>query len=272
MFELINLFEIILIVYGLSLIIYFIDFIQHNRKVNKLAFWLLCIVLSLQTVYLLYKMIWMKSLPIGTLIDSLFFYSWILVLFSIIINLLEKNKFIMLVTNIVGFLILTLHAAAFSENNFQSSSIQFTNDVLITHVTLTIVSYGFFTLSFIFSLGYLVNYHLIKRKKQLKWAKKLGDLAKLDAFSFSAVTIGTPLLLIGLMLGFVWAFLSGDEFYWFDMKTIGSVIVFIVYILYLFLRLVKGYQGKSIAIFNTAAFLLLLVNFFLFSMLSNFHF
>lgn len=94
----------------------------------------------------------------------------------------------------------------------------------------------------------------------------------MDAFSFSAVTIGTPLLLIGLMLGFVWAFLSGDEFYWFDMKTIGSVIVFIVYILYLFLRLVKGYQGKSIAIFNTAAFLLLLVNFFLFSMLSNFHF
>lgn len=69
----------------------------------------------------------------------------------------------MLVTNIVGFLILTLHAAAFSENNFQSSSIQFTNDVLITHVTLTIISYGFF---------YIIIYLFFRLFSKLSFDKK----------------------------------------------------------------------------------------------------
>lgn len=268
----INLLESILIIYGLSLIIYFIDFIQHDRKAKRTAFWLLCMVLLLQTLFLLYQIIWNKSFPLGTLIDSLFFYSWILVLFSIIMNILHENQFIMFVTNIFGFLVLLIHTSNMAWNDMKSNGIQFANDILITHVALTIISYGFFTLSFIFSIGYLVHYHLLKRKKQLKWTKRVGNLTKLDVYSFGAVTIGTPLLLIGLMLGFVWAFVSNDEFYWFDMKTIGSLFVFVFYIIYLALRLMKGYQGKSIAIFNTVAFLMLLVNFFLFSLLSNFHF
>ncbi|MDY0396891.1 cytochrome c biogenesis protein CcsA [Virgibacillus halophilus] len=102
--------------------------------------------------------------------------------------------------------------------------------------------------------------------------KRFGNLAQLDQLSFQAITIGVPMLLIGLLLGLAWAYDSGAVFYWFDLKTIGSIFVLFVYVFYLILRLVSGYYGKSLVIFNIAAFLILLVNFFLFSVLSNFHF
>lgn len=80
-----------------------------------------------------------------------------------------------------------------------------------------------------------------------------------------------PLLTIAIVLGVVWAYMADAEFYWVDLKTIGSIVVLFVYVIYLLLRLGKGYLGKAISIYNSAAFLFLLINFFLFSILSNFH-
>ncbi|SET69769.1 HemX family protein [Oceanobacillus limi] len=266
------LYEIILFVYGLSLTGYFIDFIQQNRKVNQFAFWLLSMVWTLQTVFLCIQVFIVHSFPIATLTDSLFFYSWILVTFSLIINRIFNVHFIVFFTNLFGFFILLLFILTRAQESMQDSGIQLVNEVLITHIVLAIVSYGFFTLSFLFSIMYIMQYLFLKKKKGLKWMWRFGDLGMLDTYSFKSITIGVPILLIGIIMGFVWAFVSGEEFYWFDLKTIGSILVLLVYSTYLLLRIVLGYTGKSIAKYNIAAFLILLINFFLFSMLSNFHF
>src|SRR5699024_3896626 len=83
-------------------------------------------------------------------------------------------------------------------------------------------------------------YRFFKDKKGFKWILRFGDLDRLDFYSFGSVTIGVPLLMIGILLGFVWAYVSNAEFYWFDMKTLGSIFVLAVYTIYLLLRLVKG--------------------------------
>ncbi|MUK86958.1 cytochrome C assembly protein [Ornithinibacillus sp. L9] len=266
------LYEIILFVYVLSLIGYFIDFIQQNRKANRLAFWLLSMVWILQTVFLFIQIFIAQSFPIATLTDSLFFYSWILVTFSLIINRLFNVHFIVFFTNLFGFFILLLFILTRAQESMQDSGIRLVHEILITHITFAIVSYGFFTLSFLFSVMYIMQYLFLKKKKGLKWMWRFGDLELLDTYSFRSVTIGVPVLLIGIILGFVWAFVSQAEFYWFDLKTIGSILVLIVYSCYLLLRIVSGYTGKTIATYNIAAFLILLINFFLFSILSNFHF
>src|SRR5690606_23624696 len=84
------IYECILSIYVLSLIGFFIDFVQQNRKAKQSAFWLLCMVWVLQTFFL-FQHIWIeKSIPIATIIDSLYFYAWVLVTFSIIMNRLFK--------------------------------------------------------------------------------------------------------------------------------------------------------------------------------------
>ncbi|GAA0601350.1 cytochrome c biogenesis protein [Virgibacillus siamensis] len=265
-------YEIILIIYGLSLVGYFIDFIQRNRRANRIAFWLLSMVWLFQTIFLVTNIFFENNFPVLTLYDGLFFYAWVLVTFSVIINRLFRVQFILFFTNLVGFFVFLLYVSTRAQTYLQDQGIQLVHEILITHITLAIVSYGFFTLSFLFSLMYLIQYKFLKEKKGLNWMWRLGDLQRLDSFSFIAVTLGVPLLTIAIILGVVWAYVANAEFYWFDMKTIGSLFVLAVYILYLFLRLGKGQQGKSISMYSTAAFLILLVNFFLFNVLSNFHF
>lgn len=265
-------YEGILLLYACSLIGYFIDFIQHNRKAKRLAFWFLCMVWILQTVFLCKQTIVHHAFPIGTLTDSLFIYSWILIAFSLIINRLFRIHFIVLFTNIFGFLVLLFYTVTAAKEQLNTGVINFVNEVLVAHITAAIISYGFFTLSFIFSVMYMLQYRLLKGKKGWKWLKRFGNLAQLDRLSFQAITIGVSMLLIGLLLGFAWAYDSGAVFYWLDLKTIGSILVLLVYIFYLILRLAMGYYGKSLVIYNIVAFLILLVNFFLFSVMSNFHF
>ncbi|TQS76118.1 cytochrome C assembly protein [Ornithinibacillus gellani] len=264
-------YELILIIYGLSVVGYFIDFIQHNRKANRVAFWFLCIVWSMQTIYLVIQVFVQGVVPFATVLDSLFFYSWILVSFSLLINRIFHVHFIILFTNIFSFFILLVHILSRAEG-MQGTGIELVHEVLIAHIVLTIISYGFFTLSFLFSFMYQMQYYMLKDKRGLRWLWRFADLKKLDSLAFVAITIGTPILFIGLILGFVWASVAETEFYFFDMKVLGSVIVLIVYSVYLLLRLLAGYRGKTIAMYNAVAFLCLLINFFLFSTLSNFHF
>lgn len=272
MFESVFMYEIILLIYGLSLLGYFIDFIQHNRKANQAAFWLLSIVWLLQTVILIDQIFFEKNIPVLTVNDGLFFYAWVLITFSLVINRMFTIHFIVFFTNVVSFFILLLYILTNAQKHVDDHGIQLVHEILITHITLAIVSYGFFTISFLFSLMYLIQYRFLKNKKGLKWMWRFADLRQLDDYSFKTVTLAVPLLLIGNILGIVWAYVANTEFYWFDLKTAGSFFVLAVYITFLFLRVGKGFRGKAIAIYNTAAFLVLLVNFFLFSLLSNFHF
>ncbi|MUV39414.1 Protein HemX [Lentibacillus sp. JNUCC-1] len=272
MFESVRFIEIVLLIYGLSLIGYFWDFIQQNQKVNRMAFWLLGLVWVIQTMYLLDSIFITRNFPISNLREGLFFYSWVLVTFSLIVNRFFKVHFIILFTNIFSFIILVLYIFTHAEKQSAGMQIQLANEILTIHIAISMVSYGFFTIGFLLSMMHLIQYYFLKKKIGLKWMWRFGDLQQLDQLSFWAITIGVPLLTIGLILGFVWAFASGAEFYWFDLKTIGSLVVLGVYMFYLFLRLGLHYQGKAISYYHTIAFLMLLINFFLFGVLSEFHF
>ncbi len=54
--ELTRIYELIVILYAVSVLLYFIDFVQNNRKANSIAFWLLSIVWVLQTAFLILRM------------------------------------------------------------------------------------------------------------------------------------------------------------------------------------------------------------------------
>lgn len=264
-------YELVLSLYVLSLIGYFIDFVKSNWRVNKLAFWLLSMVWLIQTALFIDQMFIERNFPVLTLNDGLFFYAWVLLTFSLLVNRLFPVDFIIFFTNIFSFFIILLHITLIAQQQPSTSSYEFVHEILMTHIMLTIVSYAFFTISFLLSMMYLLQYTFIKEKIGLKWLWRFGDLKSLDAYSFIAVMIGFPLLLIGIILGLVWAYVADAQFSWLDVKTIGSFLILIVYAIYFLLRLILKYRGKRISIYNTIAFSLVLINFFLFSMLSKFH-
>src|SRR5690606_15363435 len=126
-------------------------------------------------------------------------------------------------------------------------------------------------LSFVFSILYLLQYKLLKEKKWKQRIWRLGDLTKLENISYLFNAIGVPILLLSLILGLIWAFIKLPIVPWYDLKIIGSFILLIIYGIVLYLRIKKSLYGRNLATWNIAAFLIVLVNFFLVSRLSTFH-
>ncbi|UII55069.1 cytochrome c biogenesis protein [Cytobacillus spongiae] len=266
-----RLHELTVVLYALSILLYFIDFLHDNRKANRFAFWLLAFVWILQTLFLFLYMLKTGRFPVLTIFEGLYFYAWVLITLSLAINRLLRVDFTVFFTNVLGFIIMAIHTFAPVQFDSQVMAQQLVSELLLIHITVAILSYGAFSISFVFSLLYLIQYDLLKRKKWGKRLQRIADLSKLEHMSYVLNVIGVPMLMIGVILGMQWAYIKVPDMHWYDAKILGSFIVLIVYGVYLYLRVSKGMFGKSLALWNIGSFLIVLINFFLFGRLSSFH-
>ncbi|WP_071460285.1 cytochrome C assembly family protein [Bacillus massilinigeriensis] len=267
-----RLHELTIVIYAASVLLYFIDFLNSDRKANKTAFWLLAFVWVLQTFFLVYYVVETGRFPVLSLFEGLYFYTWVLITLSLVINGLLKVDFIVFFTNIIGFITMAIHTFAPGYFSSDVMSERLVSELLLIHITMAILSYGAFSLSFVSSFLYLVQYNSLKRKKWGKRLWRISDLSKLEKISYYLNAIGVPLLLLGLILGLRWAWIKVPGMEWYDLKIIGSFVVLTFYSIYLYLYVARGLYGKNLALWNAASFLIVLINFFLFGKLSSFHF
>jgi HemX protein len=267
-----RLHEFTVVLYAFSVLLYFFDFLNHNRKANRIAFWLLAFVWVLQTAFLFFYMVKTGRFPVLTIFEGLYFYAWLLVTLSVVINHLLRVDFIVFFTNILGFIVMVIHTFAPVQYHSQIMGKQLVSELLLIHITMAILSYAAFSLSFVFSLLYLFQYDLLKRKKWGKRLLRLADLEKLERLSYILAVVGVPMLMLSLILGLQWAFLKLPGMPWYDIKIIGSFLLLTAYSIYLYLRIGRNMAGKSLALWNVGSFLIVLINFFLFGQLSSFHF
>jgi HemX protein len=267
-----KLHEFMIILYTASILFYFIDFLNQNRKANKIAFWLLAIVWVLQTIFLILYIVHTKRFPVLTIFEGLYFYAWVLLTMSLIVNRLLRMDFTIFFINVIGFAIMTIHTFLPDQVESQAGAQKLVSELLMIHITIAIFSYVAFSLSFVFSLLYLLQYRLLKEKKWGQRLRRLSDLSSLERMSYVLNAIGVPMLLLSLILGLQWAYIKVPDFVLYDPKIIGSFILLVLYSVFLYLKVRKEMYGKSLALWNVAAFLIVLINFFLASRLSAFHF
>ncbi|MDP4087498.1 MAG: cytochrome c biogenesis protein [Bacillota bacterium] len=267
-----RLHEFTVVLYAFSVLLYFFDFIHHNRRANRIAFWLLALVWVLQTAFLFFYMVKTGRFPVLSIFEGLYFYAWVLITLSLGINHLLRVDFIVFFTNILGFIVMAIHTFAPVQYHSRIIGEKLVSELLLIHITMAILSYGAFSLSFVFSLLYLIQYDLLKRKKWGTRLKRLSDLTKLEFSSYVLAVIGVPMLILSLILGLQWAYIKVPTMPWYDSKVIGSFIVLAAYSIYLYLRIGRNLVGKSLALWNVGSFLIVLINFFLFGQLSSFHF
>nr|WP_221434225.1 cytochrome c biogenesis protein CcsA [Geomicrobium halophilum] len=259
-----------IILYSLSVFAYFIDFLQNNRKANRAAFWLLSIVWMLQTIFLLIRTFQFERLPLLTPFEGLIFYAWAMVTLSLMINFYFRVDFLVFFMNVVGFSLMAVSIFLPTGNLPSDLEEILTSELLLLHVTLIILSYAGFTLAFVCSVMYMLEHQMLKKKTWGKRLLRFGSLYKLDRFTFVTTMCAYPLLLLGVILGFIW---EGAIFTLplFDPKILGSLVVLLYYGVYLYQRAVKGKQGYGMAFYNMLGFIVLLANYLLTSEWSTFH-
>ncbi|ENH97932.1 hemX protein [Gracilibacillus halophilus YIM-C55.5] len=264
--------EWMLFLYGISVIFYFIDFLYQNQRANRVAFWLLSMVWLMQTIFLFIEMLTASQIPIQTFNDGLYTYTWIMITISLIIHRVYRLEFFMFFMSVFGFIVMVLHMIR-STQIVDAEQIPFLLDeMLLAHIVSALTAYGLFTVSFILAMLFHMQYYLLKQKNNYKWLRRFQDLEGLERRAFHFIVLAEPLLLLSIILGVVWAYMTGTEFYWGDSKTIGSMIVLVLYGWYIYRRIRRNDRGKAILRLNLFCFCILLINFFLFNTLSNFHF
>src|SRR5690606_28891208 len=118
---------------------------------------------------------------------------------------------------------------------------------------------------------YFIQYKYLKNKIGIHRLGRFGSLDELEKMSFFLIMIGVPLFLVSLIWGTIWGRITIEHFFYFDAKVITSVVVLIVYRVFLYIKIMKKETGNKLAYFNMIAFLLLLYIVFLSRSFSMFH-
>lgn len=266
-----RLHEWMVILYAISLVFYFIDYLNKDRIAHRSAFWLLILVYSMHTFALIYFIVDTKRFPILSLFEGVYFYAWLLITLSIILHLYEKFGYAVFFLNIIGFIFITIHTFAPTQIKQSTIGDALISELLFIHITFAILSYVAFAMSFVCAVLYLLLYRNLKRKK---WTKQFGRLPSLNQTATgmkTGILIGMPFLFISLVLGIQWAYIALSDWSILDMKIIGSFLILVVYGFVLFGIQTGRLRGNNHVWANIFAFLFVIINFFLGSTLSEFH-
>lgn len=264
--------EVTVILYAISLVFYFIDYLKKDPIAQRFAFWILSIVYITQTAMLIANIVEMKRLPVLSLFDGIYFYVWLLITVSFLLQLFYKVNFVIFFINVIGFIFMTIHTFAGIKTSHSPVGEALVSELLFIHITFAILSYTAFAMSFVFAILYLLVYKVLKKKK---WTKQFGRLPSLHQARIgmlSALLTGIPILLISLILGTQWAYVVLDSIQIFDVKIIGSFCILLIYSGIVYMERKGKLQSNDFAWANVIAFLFVIVNFFLGSRLSEFHF
>lgn len=265
-----RLYELMIVLYALSIVLYFIDYLYKNVKCRRVAFWIVSIVWVLQTVFLMLFILETKRFPILSLYEGVFIYAWLLTMLSIVLHCIVRVDLPVFFINVLSFIFVTIHL--FSPQSAQQIvGESLISEMLMIHISFAILSYAAFSVAFIFALLYLILYRLLKQKKLNNLWSRLPNLQQTLSWINYSTIVGVPLLLISLILGLEWAFLTIEEVSIFDVKIMGSFIVSVVYLIIFLLHRKGTLLGTTYARVHIYLFLLVVVNFFLGSKLSNFH-
>lgn len=265
------IYDTIICLYAISILFYFFDFLMNDRKIDRLAFGLLTVVWALQTVFFILEMLSKNYLPVLTLFETLFFYSWILLTMSLLISLFFRVEMLVFFANVIGFAVLSFNVFTNREDISPVFASDLTSELLFIHITMALFSYGLFSLSAVFSVMYLLQNKMLKEKRWNKMLRRLPSLDQLDMFSFQLNIFGVPMLLLAIILGVIWANIKIENSFWFDPKVLMSLLVLLAYSSYLYQRVKTGWQGRRLALWNLTAFFTILLNYFVSGSLSDFH-
>ena len=126
---------------------------------------------------------------------------------------------------------------------------------LVLHVSLVFIGEGFFTVAFIAGVLYLLE----RRRERDDRADLLG---RLDALIYRSIAIGFPFFTLGgLFFGAIWAKHAWGRYWGWDPKETFMLVTWLVYVLFLHVRVQRGWSGRRTAWIAVVGFLLALFTF-----------
>lgn len=191
------------------------------------------------------------TVPYHDLYGSLSLFGWLLALTYLGLELFHRQRS-------VGAFVMPFVVAFFLAANLAPAGDKLSpppahGPVFAFHVTLSILAYAAFALSFVLSLIFLVESSLLRNRNLTEFVWRLPPLELLERMSRSSVLVGIVSITIGTALGFIWVDRLTGQYWYYDPKYVITLFVLLLYAAYWLLSRTNAWRGaraSRLCIFN----------------------
>lgn len=251
--------------YALVTIFYIAFFVFKNQKLAKTGFIVLLVGFAANTIGFLLR--WYEShqmgyghIPLSNMYESLVFFAWTIAALFIFLDIKYKEPIIGVFATPLIFLCMA--AASFDKiahNKIAPLLPALKSNWLAAHVITCFVGYAGFAVAFGFSIMYFIK---SASKSDESVFSRLPAFEVIDELTYQMIVFGFLFLTLGIVTGSVWANSAWGKYWTWDPKEVWSLITWIVYAVFMHLRLMRGWQGKNLAWVSIIGFLCVLFTYF----------
>mgnify|MGYP000861107255 CR=1 FL=1 len=243
-------FNITIGMYIISVVLYFLFFSIKNENYGRYGSYFVKAAFLFHTIALVVRGIGAKRMPLTNQYEFATSFAWGIALCFILFE--EKYKFRIMGTFVTPIIFIIIGYASMLNKGVRPLMPALQSHWLTIHVTMAIISYGAFGVACGISGMYLLRE---KFSKDEFFVKHMPSLLKLDLISYRAISLGYLFLTLVIITGAIWAERAWGRYWAWDPKETWSFITWIIYSVYLHLRLTKGWKGKRAAIFSVIGFI-----------------
>lgn len=189
------------------------------------------------TLYLIARGIIAHRFPLSNQFEFGAAFAWGIALMLIILRLRLKAEWLSAVAMPMAFLVLSY--AALQPREITELMPALRSTWFVFHIGSAVFSYSAFILAGCVGVRYL----LLVRKSDADELK----LHQMDYLSYRLVALGFLLLTVVILTGAIWAEQAWSSFWTWDPKEVWALITWIIYVVYLHLRLRSRKKGLAMA-------------------------
>ena len=252
-------------IYALASIFYIGSFSFKQLFLAKIGFVVLIIGFLDNTLGIILR--WIESYqmgyghaPFANMYESLVFFSWTVAILYIFVEFKYKESIIGVFASPLIFLAIAYASLSPDISSKITPLIPaLKSNWLIAHVITCFLGYSGFAVAFGFSIIYFVKPQNPDTKSIFA---KLPSWELIDELTYQMVVFGFLFLTIGIITGAVWANSAWGTYWSWDPKETWSLITWFVYAIFMHLRMMKGWQGKKLALVSITGFLAVMFTYF----------
>ncbi len=231
-----------LILFFAAMILQFLGASFKKDDLKKYAWWIFLAATAACTLYLVVRGIKAGRFPMSNQFEFAVTFAWGIAVMLVVLK--EKVKAEWLVTAAMPMVFLILSYASFQPRGIKELMPALRSVWFVSHIGTAAFSYASFILAGAAGIRYLYA------EKHEGSAQTLEDI---DFMIYRLIALGLLLLTVTIVSGAIWAEQAWSSFWTWDPKEVWALITWLLYSVYLHLRLNRKWRGHRMAVFAIIA-------------------
>lgn len=246
------IFFISIACFFVTAVVQLVGTIFKKEKVSSVAWILTYISTAVLTVYLVARGIAAGRLPLANQFEFATAFAWGIAVLTIVLHLKMQIDWLAAISGLAVFLMLSY--AALLPKDITELMPALKSAWFGLHISSAVFSYAGFAIACFAGMRYLLNLKKGMREDE-------PSMKKLDYLMYRMIAFGFLLLTVVILSGCIWAEQAWSTFWSWDPKETWALITWIIYAIYLHLRINRKRTGKKMAIFTVVSMICVIFTF-----------